>query len=118
MNRLQRKLMPMQNTLYLIPTAKRETYPISPQSRFSFKKFFQLCGLSSKSPKEVKDVFLILDSDNSGYIEEAVTQSSEPQVQSQELHERERAAVGPALQPQSLFKIHRNQFGLPALCFE
>ncbi|KAJ8007636.1 hypothetical protein DPEC_G00096230 [Dallia pectoralis] len=29
MNRLQRKLMPMQNTLYLIPTAKRETYPIS-----------------------------------------------------------------------------------------
>ncbi|KAJ8008131.1 hypothetical protein DPEC_G00101580 [Dallia pectoralis] len=29
MNRLQRKLMPMQNTLYLIPTAKWETYPIS-----------------------------------------------------------------------------------------
>ncbi|KAJ7983394.1 hypothetical protein DPEC_G00379150 [Dallia pectoralis] len=29
MNRLQRKLMPMQNTLYLIPTAKMETYPIS-----------------------------------------------------------------------------------------
>ncbi|KAJ8006368.1 hypothetical protein DPEC_G00134500 [Dallia pectoralis] len=42
----------------------------APES-FSFKKFFQLCGLSSKSPKEVKDVFLILDSDNSGYIEEA-----------------------------------------------
>uniref|UniRef100_A0A8C7D1C1 Parvalbumin n=2 Tax=Oncorhynchus TaxID=8016 RepID=A0A8C7D1C1_ONCKI len=38
---------------------------------FSFKKFFQLCGLTSKSPKEVKDVFQILDDDNSGYIEES-----------------------------------------------
>ncbi|KAL0983922.1 hypothetical protein UPYG_G00134800 [Umbra pygmaea] len=38
---------------------------------FSFKKFFLLCGLSSKSPKEVKDVFQILDTDSSGYIEEA-----------------------------------------------
>ncbi|KAJ8004359.1 hypothetical protein DPEC_G00158350 [Dallia pectoralis] len=33
MNRLQRKLMSMQNTLYLIPTAKRETYPISVMKR-------------------------------------------------------------------------------------
>ncbi|XP_056152813.1 parvalbumin 9 [Lampris incognitus] len=38
---------------------------------FSCKKFFQLCGLSSKSAKEVRDVFQILDEDNSGYIEEA-----------------------------------------------
>lgn len=38
---------------------------------FSYKKFFQLCGLTSKSPKEVKDVFFILDGDNSGFIEEA-----------------------------------------------
>ncbi|KAM6951461.1 parvalbumin 9 [Aplochiton taeniatus] len=38
---------------------------------FCYKKFFQLCGLSSKTPKEIKDVFSILDEDNSGYIEEA-----------------------------------------------
>uniref|UniRef100_A0A3Q4HWB4 Parvalbumin n=1 Tax=Neolamprologus brichardi TaxID=32507 RepID=A0A3Q4HWB4_NEOBR len=36
---------------------------------FCYKKFFKLCGLSSKTPKEVKDVFQILDEDNSGYIE-------------------------------------------------
>lgn len=38
---------------------------------FSHKKFFELCGLSSKTPKEVKDVFQILDDDKSGYIEES-----------------------------------------------
>ncbi|KAM6897804.1 parvalbumin 9 isoform 1-T2 [Xenentodon cancila] len=38
---------------------------------FSYKKFFQLCGLSSKTPKEIRDVFQILDDDNSGYIEES-----------------------------------------------
>ncbi|XP_042363859.1 parvalbumin 9 [Plectropomus leopardus] len=38
---------------------------------FSYKKFFQLCGLSSKTPQEVKDVFQILDEDNSGFIEES-----------------------------------------------
>ncbi|XP_068161414.1 parvalbumin 9 [Antennarius striatus] len=38
---------------------------------FCYKKFFQLCGLSSKTPKEVKDVFEILDDDKSGYIEES-----------------------------------------------
>ncbi|XP_022598299.1 parvalbumin, thymic CPV3-like [Seriola lalandi dorsalis] len=38
---------------------------------FCYKKFFQLCGLSSKTPKEVKDVFQILDEDNSGFIEES-----------------------------------------------
>ncbi|CAL8283730.1 unnamed protein product [Merluccius merluccius] len=38
---------------------------------FSYKKFFELCGLTSKTPQEVKDVFNILDEDNSGFIEEA-----------------------------------------------
>ncbi|XP_075948882.1 parvalbumin 9 [Anarhichas minor] len=38
---------------------------------FCYKKFFQLCGLSSKTPQEVKDVFKILDDDNSGFIEES-----------------------------------------------
>ncbi|CAL8309643.1 unnamed protein product [Boreogadus saida] len=38
---------------------------------FCYKKFFKLCGLTSKSPQEVKDVFSILDEDNSGYIEES-----------------------------------------------
>uniref|UniRef100_A0A1A8JIA5 Parvalbumin n=1 Tax=Nothobranchius kuhntae TaxID=321403 RepID=A0A1A8JIA5_NOTKU len=38
---------------------------------FCHKKFFQLCGLSSKTPKEVRDVFQIIDENNSGYIEES-----------------------------------------------
>ncbi|KAL7857155.1 hypothetical protein SRHO_G00160540 [Serrasalmus rhombeus] len=38
---------------------------------FSYKKFFQLCGLTQKTPQEVKDVFRILDEDNSGFIEES-----------------------------------------------
>jgi len=38
---------------------------------FCYKKFFQLCGLTSKTPKEVKDVFQIIDEDSSGYIEES-----------------------------------------------
>ncbi|XP_010727972.1 parvalbumin 9 [Larimichthys crocea] len=38
---------------------------------FCYKKFFELCGLSSKTPQEVKDVFQLLDDDNSGYIEES-----------------------------------------------
>ncbi|PWA14110.1 hypothetical protein CCH79_00016741, partial [Gambusia affinis] len=42
----------------------------APES-FCHKKFFQLCGLSSKTPKEVRDVFQILDEDNSGFIEES-----------------------------------------------
>ncbi|KAJ8413698.1 hypothetical protein AAFF_G00082050 [Aldrovandia affinis] len=41
----------------------------APES-FSYKKFFQLCGLTKKSPQEVKDVFRILDNDGSGFIEE------------------------------------------------
>lgn len=42
----------------------------APES-FCYKRFFQLCGLSSKTPKEIQDVFHILDDDNSGYIEES-----------------------------------------------
>uniref|UniRef100_A0A3Q3VNU9 Parvalbumin n=1 Tax=Mola mola TaxID=94237 RepID=A0A3Q3VNU9_MOLML len=38
---------------------------------FCHKKFFKLCGLSSKTPKQIKDVFQYLDEDNSGYIEES-----------------------------------------------
>ncbi|XP_046894182.1 parvalbumin 8 [Hypomesus transpacificus] len=37
---------------------------------FNSKKFFQLCGLSKKSPQDVKNVFGILDNDASGFIEE------------------------------------------------
>lgn len=37
---------------------------------FCPKKFFQLCGLSKKSPQDVKKVFSILDNDASGFIEE------------------------------------------------
>ncbi|KAM6898020.1 parvalbumin 9 [Lycodopsis pacificus] len=37
---------------------------------FCYKKFFEVCGLSSKTPEEVKDVFKILDEDNNGFIEE------------------------------------------------
>ncbi|TNN69300.1 Parvalbumin, thymic CPV3 [Liparis tanakae] len=37
---------------------------------FCPRKFFQLCGLTKKSPQEVKNVFGILDNDGSGFIEE------------------------------------------------
>uniref|UniRef100_A0A674P4W8 Parvalbumin n=1 Tax=Takifugu rubripes TaxID=31033 RepID=A0A674P4W8_TAKRU len=37
---------------------------------FCPKKFFQMCGLSKKSPQDIKKVFAILDNDGSGYIEE------------------------------------------------
>ncbi|KAJ7989720.1 hypothetical protein DPEC_G00307450 [Dallia pectoralis] len=37
---------------------------------FNCKKFFQQCGLTKKSPADVKTVFAILDNDNSGFIEE------------------------------------------------
>nr|XP_020471591.1 parvalbumin, thymic CPV3-like [Monopterus albus] len=38
---------------------------------FCCKKFFKLCGLSSKTPTEVRKAFQILDDDNSGYIDES-----------------------------------------------
>ncbi|MGH0124071.1 UNVERIFIED_CONTAM: hypothetical protein FKN15_034479 [Acipenser sinensis] len=37
---------------------------------FGQKKFFQICGLCKKTPKEVTEVFHILDNDQSGFIEE------------------------------------------------
>lgn len=37
---------------------------------FEYKAFFKACGLSSKSADEVKKAFLIIDQDNSGFIEE------------------------------------------------
>ncbi|XP_007891758.1 parvalbumin, thymic [Callorhinchus milii] len=36
---------------------------------FDFKKFFQTSGLSRKSADEIKNVFLAMDDDDSGYIE-------------------------------------------------
>lgn len=44
---------------------------LSAPESFCYKRFFQLCGLSSKTPKEIQDVFHILDDDDSGYIEES-----------------------------------------------
>ncbi|XP_051789627.1 parvalbumin, thymic CPV3-like [Erpetoichthys calabaricus] len=40
------------------------------ENSFNPKKFFQLCGMTKKSPKEIKDAFCILDNDRSGFIEE------------------------------------------------
>ncbi|KAM4698694.1 parvalbumin, thymic CPV3-like [Rhinophrynus dorsalis] len=37
---------------------------------FNYKKFFQTCGLTKKSASEVKEIFRVLDNDESGYIEE------------------------------------------------
>lgn len=37
---------------------------------FCAKKFFQICGLTKKSPQDIKKVFGILDNDASGFIEE------------------------------------------------
>uniref|UniRef100_A0A3B5MS05 Parvalbumin n=1 Tax=Xiphophorus couchianus TaxID=32473 RepID=A0A3B5MS05_9TELE len=37
---------------------------------FDHKKFFEIVGLKSKSPNDVKKVFTVLDADNSGFIEE------------------------------------------------
>ncbi|KAK5856586.1 hypothetical protein PBY51_008171 [Eleginops maclovinus] len=37
---------------------------------FNHKKFFEMVGLKAKSSDEVKKVFLVLDADNSGFIEE------------------------------------------------
>ncbi|KAL2101169.1 hypothetical protein ACEWY4_002930 [Coilia grayii] len=41
----------------------------APES-FNCKKFFELCGLTKKSPQEVKSVFGVIDGDGDGYIEE------------------------------------------------
>ncbi|KAM9462859.1 parvalbumin 9 [Clarias gariepinus] len=41
----------------------------APES-FSTKRFFQLIGLTKKSPEEIREVFRLLDDNNSGFIEE------------------------------------------------
>ncbi|TNN46823.1 Parvalbumin-7 [Liparis tanakae] len=41
-----------------------------PAGSFDHKKFFEMVGLRAKSFDEVKKVFLVLDADNSGFIEE------------------------------------------------
>ncbi|XP_026853799.1 parvalbumin 8 [Electrophorus electricus] len=41
----------------------------APES-FNHRKFFQICGLSKKTPEEVKNVFEIIDEDGSGSIDE------------------------------------------------
>ncbi|XP_049924715.1 parvalbumin beta-like [Epinephelus moara] len=37
---------------------------------FDHKKFFKTCGMSGKSPDDVKKAFGIIDQDKSGFIEE------------------------------------------------
>ncbi|KAM7151960.1 LOW QUALITY PROTEIN: parvalbumin, thymic CPV3-like [Macrochelys suwanniensis] len=37
---------------------------------FSHKKFFQISGMSKKSSNQIKDIFRLLDNDQSGFIEE------------------------------------------------
>ncbi|XP_070618012.1 parvalbumin, thymic CPV3-like [Erythrolamprus reginae] len=37
---------------------------------FNYRKFFQLIGLSKKSASQIKDIFQILDRNQSGFIEE------------------------------------------------
>ncbi|KAM4530151.1 parvalbumin 8 [Odontesthes bonariensis] len=37
---------------------------------FSAKKFFQMCGLTKKSPQDVKKAFGFLDNNGNGFIEE------------------------------------------------
>uniref|UniRef100_K7G945 Parvalbumin n=1 Tax=Pelodiscus sinensis TaxID=13735 RepID=K7G945_PELSI len=44
-------------------------FPPAPDS-FSHKKFFQISGMSKKSSSQIKDIFRLLDNDQSGFIEE------------------------------------------------
>ncbi|XP_031416779.1 parvalbumin 6 [Clupea harengus] len=37
---------------------------------FDHNKFFEMVGLKAKSDEEIKKAFLVLDADNSGFIEE------------------------------------------------
>ncbi|KAL3053852.1 parvalbumin beta-like [Trematomus bernacchii] len=37
---------------------------------FDHKKFFKACGMAGKSAEDLKKAFLIIDQDNSGFIEE------------------------------------------------
>ncbi|KAM8961209.1 parvalbumin, thymic CPV3-like [Pelodytes ibericus] len=37
---------------------------------FNYKKFFLTCGLTKKTASQVKEVFRVIDNDQSGFIEE------------------------------------------------
>uniref|UniRef100_A0A8B9HHB7 Parvalbumin n=1 Tax=Astyanax mexicanus TaxID=7994 RepID=A0A8B9HHB7_ASTMX len=43
---------------------------INAADTFDHKKFFEMVGLKAKSADDVKKAFLVLDADNSGFIEE------------------------------------------------
>uniref|UniRef100_A0A8B9HQ40 Parvalbumin n=1 Tax=Astyanax mexicanus TaxID=7994 RepID=A0A8B9HQ40_ASTMX len=43
---------------------------LSAADTFDHKKFFEMVGLKAKSADDVKKAFLVLDADNSGFIEE------------------------------------------------
>ncbi|RXN00427.1 Vacuolar fusion protein CCZ1-like [Acipenser ruthenus] len=53
---------------------------------FGQKKFFQICGLCKKTPKEVTEVFHILDNDQSGFIEEEELKTFCPTKIAKSLH--------------------------------
>lgn len=44
--------------------------PVLAPDSFNHKKFFQISGMTKKSGNQVKEIFQILDNDQSGYIEE------------------------------------------------
>ncbi|XP_075421290.1 parvalbumin, thymic CPV3-like isoform X1 [Ascaphus truei] len=52
-----------------IAAAMRECQGKAPDS-FNHKKFFQTCGLTKKTASQVKDVFRVIDNDESGFIEQ------------------------------------------------
>uniref|UniRef100_A0A8C4TFN1 Parvalbumin n=1 Tax=Erpetoichthys calabaricus TaxID=27687 RepID=A0A8C4TFN1_ERPCA len=58
------------NNLNIILKPSPIPQALTPENSFNPKKFFQLCGMTKKSPKEIKDAFCILDNDRSGFIEE------------------------------------------------
>ncbi|XP_078520336.1 parvalbumin, thymic CPV3-like [Lissotriton helveticus] len=37
---------------------------------FNHKKFFTTCGMTKKTPCQVKEIFKVVDNDESGYVEE------------------------------------------------
>uniref|UniRef100_A0A8B9HG72 Parvalbumin n=1 Tax=Astyanax mexicanus TaxID=7994 RepID=A0A8B9HG72_ASTMX len=45
-------------------------YDTNSADTFDHKKFFEMVGLKAKSADDVKKAFLVLDADNSGFIEE------------------------------------------------
>ncbi|XP_067830306.1 parvalbumin alpha-like [Heptranchias perlo] len=61
--------MPMTKFLAAADISKALSAFQTPGS-FDYKKFFHLVGLKTKTPAQVKEIFKILDQDQSGYIEE------------------------------------------------